>query len=68
MTFNADYAAFRRQGRIKPPLIVTVSEDTIYCWARDVRGKLGGQSKIPHVDPTLEGDLVQSLANFAERK
>ena len=66
MTFNADYAAFRRQGRITPPRIVTVSEEAIYDWSRLVRGKLGGQCKIPHVDPTMEGDLVKSLAEQAE--
>lgn len=61
---NADYRAFRAQGRIKPPLVLAVSEDDIYLWSRDVRGKLGGQSKIPHVDPTLEGELVESLARY----
>ena len=66
MTFNADYAAFRRQGRIRPPAIVTVSEESIYEWSGRVRGKLGGQSKIPHVDPTLAGELVKSLADFAD--
>ena len=65
MAFNADYATFRRQGRIKPPKVVAVAEDTIYRWSREVRGKLGGQSKIPHIDPTLEGDLVRSLVDFA---
>lgn len=65
MTFNADYAAFRRQGRIQPPAVVTVADDVIYRWSRQVRGKLGGQSKIPHIDPTLEGELVRSLADFA---
>ena len=65
MTLNADYAAFRRQGRIHPPTVVTVAEDAIYRWSREVRGKLGGQSKIPHIDPTPEGELVRSLAAFA---
>ena len=65
MVFNADYSTFRRQGRINSPRIVTVSENAIYHWTRDVRGKLGGQSKIPHIDPTLEGELVQSLATFS---
>jgi GH3 auxin-responsive promoter len=68
MTFNADYASFRRQGRINPPRIVTVSEETIYHWSRHVRGKLGGQSKISHVDPTMEGNLVRSLADFGEKE
>ena len=61
---NADYRTFRVQGRIKPPRVLAVSEDDIYLWSRDVRGKLGGQSKIPHVDPTLEGELVASLAGY----
>lgn len=65
MAFNADYAAFRRQGRINLPMVVSTGEDTIYRWSREVRGKLGGQSKIPHIDPTLEGELVGSLAEFA---
>ncbi len=65
MSFNADYATFRRQGRIKPPHIVTVPEERIYHWSYQVRGKLGGQSKIPHIDPTVSGDLVRSLAEFS---
>ena len=67
MLGNADYAAFRRQGRINPPRIITVPEELIYTWSCQVRGKLGGQSKIPHVDPTVAGELVQSLAAFAGR-
>ncbi len=62
---NADYGTFRAQGRIGAPLVVPVGEEEIYRWSKEVRGKLGGQSKIPHVDPTLEGELVQSLARFA---
>jgi hypothetical protein len=65
MVFNADYSTFRRQGRINSPRIVTVSENAIYHWTRDMRGKMGGQSKIPHIDPTLEGDQVKSLAAFS---
>ena len=65
---NADYRAFRAQGRIKPPLVLKVSEEDIYLWSRDVRGKLGGQSKIPHVDPTLEGELVESLAGYCRNR
>ena len=42
-----------------------VGEDEIDRWSKEVRGTRGGQSKIPHVDPTLEGELVQSLARFA---
>ena len=40
-------------------------EQTIYDWSHEVRGKLGGQSKIPHIDPTLTGELVQSLVDFS---
>jgi hypothetical protein len=62
---NADYATFRRQERIKHPEVITVDEDLIYSWSRDIRGKLGGQSKIPHIDPTLEGDMLKSLMMYA---
>ncbi|BEH10913.1 MULTISPECIES: GH3 family domain-containing protein [Geobacter] len=65
-SLNADYATFRSQGRIAGPRVVTVSWDVIYRWSKEVRGKLGGQSKIPHVDPTAEGEMVASLAAFAD--
>lgn len=65
MQQNADYATFRRQERIKLPEVIIVNEDLIYNWSKDVRGKLGGQSKIPHIDPTLEGDLLKSLILYA---
>jgi GH3 auxin-responsive promoter len=61
---NADYATFRGQGRIGKPLVVTVDEGAIYRWSKEVRGKLGGQSKIPHIDPTLDGEMIQSLLRF----
>ena len=61
---NADYRTFREQGRINTPQVLIVAEDEIYRWSKEVRGKLGGQSKIPHIDPTLEGELVASLATF----
>jgi GH3 auxin-responsive promoter len=61
---NADYATFRLQGRIAAPLVVTASEAAIYDWSRDVRGKLGGQSKIPHVDPTVDGEMIASLLKY----
>ena len=64
MIQNADYATFRSQGRINPPKVLTVGENLIYCWSKEVRGKLGGQSKIPHVDPTLDGGFVRSLADY----
>lgn len=59
---NADYDTFRQQGRINPPSVLLASEQQIYDWSLKVRGKLGGQSKIPHIDPTLTGELVQSLS------
>jgi hypothetical protein len=62
---NADYATFRGQGRIKAPEVITVKEDLLYRWSKDVRGKLGGQSKIPHIDPTLEGDMIKSIIAYA---
>jgi hypothetical protein len=64
---NADYATFRSQGRIGRPHVVKVSEETIYRWSKEVRGKLGGQSKIPHIDPTVDGEMVQSLLRFIAR-
>ena len=62
---NADYDTSRRQSRINPPLVIIVAEDLIYRWSRDIRGKLGGQSKIPHIDPTPAGELLQSLVLFS---
>lgn len=62
---NADYATFREQARIGAPVVVPVAEELIYRWSKEVRGKLGGQSKIPHIDPTLEGELVRSLVEYA---
>lgn len=62
---NADYDTFRQQGRINSPHVLLVSEQQIYDWSAQVRGKLGGQSKIPHIDPTLTGELVQSLSIYA---
>lgn len=61
---NDDYATFRRQGRIEKPHVVKVNEETIYRWSKEVRGKLGGQSKIPHIDPTVDGEMVRSLLRF----
>ena len=65
---NADYRTFRAQGRINAPQVLVVREDEIYRWSKEVRGKLGGQSKIPHIDPTLEGELVAGLAEFCGGK
>lgn len=61
---NADYSTFRGQERIREPLVITASEEAIYQWSREVRGKLGGQSKIPHIDPTTAGEFVRSLIDF----
>lgn len=65
---NADYRTFRAQGRIDTPQVMVVAEDEIYRWSKEVRCKLGGQSKIPHIDPTLEGELVASLAEFCKNQ
>jgi hypothetical protein len=65
-TSNADYGTFRIQDRIHQPHVIPVAEDTIYQWSKDVRGKLGGQSKIPHIDPTLEGEMVKSLVGYLQ--
>jgi len=64
---NADYAAFRTQGRIMAPQVLAVPEETIYEWSRSVRGKLGGQSKVPHIDPTQDSSLITSLREFVGR-
>jgi hypothetical protein len=64
---NADYNIFRSQGRISEPLVVTTGEEAIYRWSKVVRGKLGGQSKIPHIDPTTDGEMTQSLLRFISR-
>lgn len=64
---NADYAAFREQGRIKAPHVLLVPHDRIYSWSRDERGKLGGQSKIPHIDPTQDSSMIKSLVNYCEQ-
>ena len=61
---NADYAAFRGQGRINAPGVLLVPEDGIYQWSQAERGKLGGQTKIPHIDPTPDSSMIASLCNF----
>ena len=61
---NADYATFRSQGRINSPEVICVPEDGIYQWSQAERGKLGGQTKIPHIDPTLDSSMISSLCNF----
>ncbi|BCS55945.1 GH3 auxin-responsive promoter family protein [Geobacter sp. SVR] len=61
---NADYATFRSQGRIQAPEVLLTPEDGIYRWSRVERGKLGGQTKIPHIDPTPDSSMIASLCNF----
>lgn len=61
---NADYAAFRSQGRINAPELLLAPEDGIYNWSQAERGKLGGQSKIPHIDPTPDSSMIESLIKF----
>ncbi len=62
--FNADYGAFRGQGRIAAPRVVVLPPDRIYDWSRSVRNRLGGQAKIPHIDPTPDSFLTTSLESF----
>ena len=61
---NADYSAFRSQGRINAPDVMLVPEDGIYRWSQAERGKLGGQTKIPHIDPTPDSSMIQSLIRY----
>jgi hypothetical protein len=61
---NADYATFRSQGRINAPDVVLIPEDGIYTWSQSERGKLGGQTKIPHIDPTPDSSMIASLCHF----
>jgi hypothetical protein len=62
---NADYATFRSQGRIKAPDVMLVDEDGIYQWSQTERGKLGGQTKIPHIDPTPDSSMIESLIRYS---
>ncbi len=64
---NADYATFRSQGRINAPEVLLAPEGTIYDWSRTVRGKLGGQTKIPHIDPTPDSSMITGLREFASK-
>jgi hypothetical protein len=63
---NADYATFRDQGRIAAPQLLAVNGEMIYNWSKDVRGKLGGQSKIPHIDPTADCSMIKSIREYIE--
>lgn len=62
---NADYATFRGQGRINAPDVRFVPADGIYQWSQAERGKLGGQSKIPHIDPHPDSSMIQSLIRYS---
>jgi hypothetical protein len=62
---NADYATFRSQERINAPGVTLVPEDGIYRWSQKERGKLGGQTKIPHIDPTPDSSMIQSLIGYS---
>jgi len=62
---NADYATFRKQGRINAPYVLLVPEDGIYHWSQVERGKLGGQNKIPHIDPTHDSSMIKSLVSYS---
>jgi hypothetical protein len=62
---NADYATFRHQGRINAPHVMLVPEDGIYQWSQAERGKLGGQTKIPHIDPTPDSSMIESLIRYS---
>lgn len=67
-SMNADYATFREQGRIQAPEVLLAPEAKIYEWSRTVRGKLGGQSKIPHIDPTPDSEFIASLREFVTKR
>jgi hypothetical protein len=59
---NADYQAHRVPGGLPPPAIMTARAGSFQSWMR-VRGKLGGQNKVPRMDSagSLTADLVQFL-------
>jgi hypothetical protein len=64
---NADYATFRSQGRINAPDVRLVHEDAIYQWSQAERGKLGGQTKIPHIDPSPDSSMIQSFIRYSDK-
>jgi hypothetical protein len=61
---NADYDTFRSQGRINAPDVMLVPEEGIYQWSQAELGKLGGQTKIPHIDPTPDSSMIKSLFTY----
>jgi len=36
-------------------------EQRIYEWSRTMCGKVGGQSKIPRIDPTSDSSMIREL-------
>jgi hypothetical protein len=42
-----------------------VAEDGIYRWSQAERGKLGGQTKIPHIDPTPDSSMIENLIRYS---
>jgi len=61
---SGDMSAITLRNR---PEVVIVDEGMIYTWSREVRGRLGGQSKIPHIDPTPDGEMVHAIVTYAAR-
>jgi hypothetical protein len=60
---NDDYAHYRSDGRIAPPLVVAVRPGTFAAWMR-ARGRLGGQNKVPRVinDTAIFSGLLDFIA------
>ncbi|MCC6785413.1 MAG: GH3 auxin-responsive promoter family protein [Planctomycetes bacterium] len=59
---NEDYATHRSHG-VREPVVLPVPRGTFYAWMR-LRGKLGGQNKVPRV---LNDELRGSLEAFLAR-
>lgn len=60
--FNADYDAHRFGDLgLGPPEILSLQRGAFANWLRSA-GKLGGQHKVPRIDPT--GQLTDSLLRF----
>jgi len=59
---NADYHAHRTPGAGMPaPEVLATRPGGFQSWMR-TRGKLGGQHKVPRIDPT--GELTRQIANY----
>ena len=67
-SMNADYATFRFQCRIQPPIVIPSARTLFTTGQKKFEGKLGEQSKIPHIDPTLNGEMIKSLADYADQR